>query len=119
MGYRDRRVRLERVNAWTVRARAERQEWLDNLKLAAGCADCGYNAHPRALDFDHIGTDKAGDVSRMAHSTASWARLKAEIAKCEVVCANCHRIRTFTRRQMALPIAPVSDEPLFSMEEVA
>ena len=84
-----------------VRSRAERRAWLDEYKVKAGCADCGYRAHPRALDFDHIGTDKAGDVGRMMHGRIAWPIILAEIAKCEVVCANCHRIRTYEREQRA------------------
>lgn len=80
-----------------VSTRKERRAWLDAHKVASGCIDCGYNAHPRALDFDHIGTDKIGDVGRLAHHRIAWDRLMAEIAKCEVVCANCHRLRTAQR----------------------
>jgi hypothetical protein len=69
---------------------------LSAIKLERGCTDCGYNAHPAALDFDHLpGTTKLSTVSRL--STRNWERVAAEIAKCEVVCANCHRIRTVER----------------------
>jgi hypothetical protein len=83
-------------------ARAKREqirERLDNIKLAAGCVDCGYNIHPAALDFDH----RPGTVKLFAIGTnrgrgeCGWSLILAEIAKCEVVCANCHRIRTVTR----------------------
>lgn len=89
-----------------VKTRADRRAWLDAYKVAQGCVDCGYDAHPRALDFDHIGTDKVGDVGRLAHSRIAWDRLLAEIAKCEVVCANCHRIRTWRRAQELPPKPP-------------
>ena len=57
---------------------------------------CGYNEYPEALDFDHLpGQLKIKDVSHMlGHSLES---LMAEIDKCEVVCANCHRHRTRER----------------------
>ncbi len=67
------------------------------IKLAAGCADCGYREHPAALDFDHAGSEKTANVSRLIR-LSPWDRIAAEIAKCEVVCANCHRIRTFNER---------------------
>ena len=77
--------------------RAQRRQWLDELKLAIGCADCGYNLHPAALHFDHL--DGATKVNRIAQMTfGAEERLLAEIAKCEVVCANCHAIRTARRR---------------------
>ena len=70
------------------------------IKLERGCADCGFNAHPAALHFDHLpGTIKRRGLSRMASLT--WTTVLDEIAKCEVVCANCHAIRTATRRQNA------------------
>lgn len=65
-------------------------------KVSVGCTDCGYNTYAEALDFDHL--DPTTKVfSPSDRLTASWARVIAEIEKCEVVCANCHRHRTKTR----------------------
>jgi hypothetical protein len=78
--------------------RAERKEFLDGIKLASGCTDCGYSKHPAALEFDHLpGTEKVAPVASMV--LADMKRLLAEIEKCEIVCANCHRIRTTDRKQ--------------------
>jgi hypothetical protein len=72
--------------------------WITEHKLGQGCADCGYREHSAALDLDHLpGQEKVGILSRML-----WHRREVvirEIAKCEVVCANCHRIRTYNRRR--------------------
>jgi hypothetical protein len=68
---------------------------LSEIKQNSGCADCGLT-NPIVLDFDHL-KDKKYNVSRMIHDGFSWAAIKKEIAKCEVVCANCHRIRTYIR----------------------
>ena len=68
---------------------------LSEIKVKSGCLDCGEN-NPIVLDFDHI-HNKKYNVSRMIHDGFSWAAIKKEIAKCEVVCANCHRIRTHNR----------------------
>ena len=68
---------------------------LKEIKEASGCTDCGQKNHI-VLDFDHL-KDKKYNVSRMIHDGFSWAAIKKEIAKCEVVCANCHRIRTYSR----------------------
>lgn len=60
------------------------------------CADCGGRFPSICMDFDHReGSDKLRAVSGMgSHSPEA---VRAEIAKCDVVCANCHRIRTGTR----------------------
>lgn len=77
----------------------EVRAFLDPIKLAKGCADCGFNAHPAALDFDHLpGCVKLFNVgSANDVLTRPRSEVLAEIAKCEVVCSNCHRIRTVTR----------------------
>lgn len=58
------------------------------------CADCGVRHPPYVMDFDHGDTDKIALVSTVVRT---WPpeRLRAEIRKCDVVCANCHRERTF------------------------
>jgi hypothetical protein len=68
---------------------------LREIKEASGCVDCGEKNHV-VLDFDHL-KNKKYNISRMIHDGFSWAAIKKEIAKCEVVCANCHRIRTHNR----------------------
>ena len=69
--------------------------WIRDYKMSAGCKDCGYNSHHAALEFDHIQDRQLGTVSSLAGS--SLTRVKKEIALCEVVCRNCHGIRTFNR----------------------
>lgn len=66
-----------------------------NAAKQAPCADCGRTFPPIAMDFDHVGGVKVNHVARMV--SYSLDKLRAEIAKCEVVCACCHRIRTATR----------------------
>lgn len=68
-------------------------------KVAAGCMDCGYSDHPAALQFDHKpGTDKADSIGAMVSRGLRWETIESEMSKCEVVCANCHAIRTAARR---------------------
>ena len=59
------------------------------------CVDCG-ESDPVVLEFDHLG-DKAFDIATNL-SFRNWPSILAEIEKCEVVCANCHRRRTARRR---------------------
>ena len=61
------------------------------------CVDCG-ETDIVVLEFDHLGKDKKlDDVAHMIPRGYSLDKIKKEIAKCEVVCCNCHRRRTYTR----------------------
>ena len=71
---------------------------IHEYQIAKGCADCGYNAHPAALEFDHVNGKKLFNIGEEIGSY-SREKLWEEIAKCDVVCANCHSIRTANRRQ--------------------
>lgn len=74
--------------------RRQRQEYLDKLK-SQPCADCGISYPPYVMDFDHVRAPKVASVSKMV--MWGWEKLKTEIAKCEIVCANCHRERSYQR----------------------
>lgn len=71
------------------------QDFLRNYKLSKGCTDCGYDSHHAALEFDHVLGEKEINVC----FAKSISQAKKEIVKCEVVCSNCHKIRTFERLQ--------------------
>ena len=92
----NRRRRLGMVPRGTTpsgKDRAQRIEWIDCLKMAFGCIDCGYRKNPRALQFDHVRGVKQGNIGNMKFW--SWGRLLEELAKCELRCANCHAERTY------------------------
>ena len=57
------------------------------------CVDCGVGDLV-VLEFDHVRGEKRGNVTELARDGCSLARLKAEIVKCDVRCASCHRRRT-------------------------
>jgi 5-methylcytosine-specific restriction endonuclease McrA len=66
-------------------------------KLRKGCQRCGFKAeHSVQLDIDHIVPKRAAGNDRQAINT-SWCkeRLKKELARCQVLCANCHRLKTY------------------------
>jgi hypothetical protein len=79
-----------------------RRAWRhENKKIVAAaksvpCADCGRRYPPYVMDFDHVRGDKLGNIGSLKMQVPA-AVLLAEIAKCDVVCANCHRIRTHQR----------------------
>ena len=82
------------------RRRTQRHKRLIEELKSQPCTDCGQSFPPFVMDFDHV-ADKTGEVGRLV-STYGTGRLLAEIERCEVVCANCHRIRTFGRRTAGL-----------------
>lgn len=83
---------------------AKLQRWRDQAAMLAElrnvpCADCGGLFEPCAMDFDHTdATAKRHTVTRMV-GRASTEAILAEVAKCDIVCANCHRLRTWRRAE--------------------
>lgn len=76
----------------------ELKAWITELK-SAPCADCGGVFPTCCMDFDHLdGNSKANNVGSMVARHYSKELIAQEIAKCNLVCANCHRIRTKDRR---------------------
>jgi DNA-directed RNA polymerase subunit M/transcription elongation factor TFIIS len=69
------------------------------LKEETPCTDCKLFFKWYQIDFDHISGKKTTHVSEMVRQGSARWRIFSEIAKCEIVCANCHRERTFTRGQ--------------------
>ena len=80
-----------------------RQRWREQARVLDAlrdrpCADCGLRFPPCAMDFDHRNpATKLAAVTRMI-GRAGTSRILEEAAKCDIVCANCHRLRTFVRR---------------------
>lgn len=72
-------------------------DWFDQLKNKP-CVDCGITYHPCVMDFDHL-FDKKFQLSNARANKLSKNKILEEIKKCELVCSNCHRLRTHNRRQ--------------------
>ena len=72
-------------------------QYLRDLKTKTPCVDCGINYPYYVMDFDHVRGQKHANVMELV-STLSKKRIDQEIAKCEIVCSNCHRIRTHVRK---------------------
>lgn len=77
---------------WKQRAR------IDAIKAGKPCMDCGKTYPPYVMDFDHRDPKLKSHVIGNMHF-AMVKRLEEEAAKCDLVCANCHRERTH-RQQM-------------------
>lgn len=67
--------------------------WLSEFLSDRTCADCDVNA-PDIFEFDHRHDAKRDSISRMISRGLSIATIEAEIAKCDILCPNCHRKRT-------------------------
>lgn len=75
-----------------------RTAWLFDYFKSHHCVDCG-ESDPLVLEFDHL-RDKSFNIATGMRKK-NWGAVVAEIAKCEVVCANCHRRRTILRAGFA------------------
>lgn len=75
-----------------LRVYASQRAWL-NREKSAPCADCGGSFPPECMDFDHVRGEKSFGISASVGGFA-LARVQEELAKCDLVCANCHRVRT-------------------------
>ncbi|MBV0925676.1 HNH endonuclease [Halomicroarcula limicola] len=85
--YKNREWNTER----SLQRRAELRAWVNELKATAGCSRCS-EADPACLDFHHIDeTGKEYQITTMISNGRGKESLLDEMAKCEVVCANCHR----------------------------
>ena len=85
--------RLARQRAAIRRARA----WMASIKVGLPCVDCGGEFPVYVMHWDHLPAfDKVDEVSSMVASRSREAVL-AELKKCELVCANCHVMRTVRR----------------------
>jgi hypothetical protein len=96
------RARMDTV-ADDAAALPKRRRWRAHARLLnelreVPCADCGGRFPPCAMDFDHRDPrTKRAAVTRMV-GRAGVQRILDEKSKCDIVCANCHRLRTFQRR---------------------
>ena len=89
-------LRLQSAGLYRAQwATCHRRLW--NYLSSHPCVDCG-RAEPRVLEFDHREPEtKVVSDSVLAHPGGRWANIEAEIAKCDVRCANCHRRRSATQ----------------------
>ncbi len=68
---------------------------------SAPCTDCGVRYPPYVMDMDHVGEKLFTIGKAVGTASVTLDQLEAELASCEVVCANCHRERTHRRRASA------------------
>ena len=86
-----------RAAANNIKARKRNAAFVQEIKSKTPCMDCGKKYPYYVMQFDHI-YEKNGAVANLVRASVSIARLEQEIAGCEVVCANCHAERTYSRK---------------------
>jgi DNA-directed RNA polymerase subunit M/transcription elongation factor TFIIS len=74
------------------------EEWLKQYKLTLSCKSCG-ESHPACLEFHHINPKEKKFTIGRQERRISLRSLQEEIAKCRVLCANCHRKEHWLKRQ--------------------
>lgn len=92
----------EKLKAKTVdmnrKIRLRNREFLKKIKESSPCSDCK-NYYPYyVMTFDHI-FEKTESLANLSRACVSLERLQQEIDNCELVCSNCHHIRTHERKQ--------------------
>lgn len=90
-------VERARTKALKAQRRLENKEKAITYLRLHPCVDCGED-DPVVLEFDHVTGKKLKEVSVMLHEGLAWETVEAEIQKCQVRCANCHRRKTAKER---------------------
>ena len=95
-------IQSEKTRLRRIEGRKARREYLVECK-SVPCMDCGVSYPHYVMDFDHRNPkEKHFVLAEAADNNVSWERIKVEISKCDVVCSNCHRIRTHKQRIIGL-----------------
>ena len=91
--YLDNRIKyIAKALVWNGAQRLKLQKVVLSYLKNHPCIDCGEN-DVLVLEFDHR-TSKIKGIAEMVQSSCSVGRVLAEIKKCDVRCANCHRRKT-------------------------
>jgi hypothetical protein len=80
----------------TKKTRLEQRIKIQNIKHNKPCMDCGKVYPFYVMHFDHL-NNKIENIANMP-GKYGWDKISEEIAKCELVCANCHSERTWGRK---------------------
>ncbi len=92
----NKQIYLNRAITRNNRVNTENKHKLYTYLSSHPCVDCG-ETDIRVLEFDHVRGNKTLTIARLLDYATSWPAIEAEIAKCEVRCANCHRLKTMER----------------------
>ena len=89
---------LKRAKVNVVGPIKRNQKFIQDYKNNHPCTDCGIQYPYYVMDFDHRDPQtKLANVSNLTRQAFSLELIYSELEKCDIVCSNCHRIRTFTK----------------------
>lgn len=78
-------------NARTRKRQDDWAKWSLTIKSKLSCSGCD-ESHPRCLDFHHLDPDSKVDmIARMVRNCVDKEKILEEMAKCIILCTNCHR----------------------------
>lgn len=88
---------ISKINA----KKKNHRTWFNNYKATLKCIQCGYD-HPAALDFHHVERKRTNrKVNQLVSDGHTKKRILEEVAKCVVLCSNCHRVHHHDERVLA------------------
>jgi hypothetical protein len=87
---------IAKAKVYSKAAKNRIRAYINAYLEANPCVDCG-ETNVVVLEFDHVSDDKKFNISDATRHGYSMDKVTAEIAKCEVRCANCHRKKTYER----------------------
>jgi hypothetical protein len=75
----------------------DKRKWIIRIKENTPCTDCGRYYPHYVMEFDHLPQYEKKFLVSLGCVQRKIDLIKAEMAKCELVCSNCHRVRSHTR----------------------
>ena len=81
-----------------------KRKFTHRYKMLKGCAHCGFKEHPAALQFDHLNpitkhrslrTALTPYATKRSMIHLAWDAMKNEIRQCQILCANCHAVKSY------------------------
>tara|TARA_R110002110_G_scaffold36846_1_gene122458 strand:- start:13 stop:318 length:306 start_codon:yes stop_codon:yes gene_type:complete len=81
---------------WSLKRSTQKREWLNEYKKDKPCSHCGLLYEPICMDFHHVDPKtKKATISNLVNGSHTLKKLKEEVAKCEILCAICHRLHHY------------------------
>lgn len=93
------RANKDKARDQKTRRRRALRDYLRELRKDVPCTDCGGIFPPTCMDWDHLDpSQKEFNIAKAIQELYTKEKIHAEIDKCELVCSNCHRIRSAIQR---------------------